>query len=91
MGALRQLARCTGEAKRRMSTFLPSPKTLDDIMKVQHLEGMQPEQIEALWMEVSLGLPSPCGCAAGLNRIAQSDQSLDCSTTAMTRGRGPAP
>ena len=42
-----------------MSTFLPSPKTLDDIMKVQHLEGMQPEQIEALWMEVSPGSPIP--------------------------------
>ncbi len=49
-----------------MSTFLPSPKTLDDIMKVQHLEGMQPEQIEAVWMEVSPGLPLPVFRFAGL-------------------------
>jgi hypothetical protein len=52
MSSLRQLVRCTGEASRRMSTFLPSPKKLDDIMKLESLQDKQPEEIEALWMEV---------------------------------------
>ena len=67
MNALRECVRCTraGLPSRRMSTFLPSPKTLDDIMKVQNLEDMQPDDIEALWMEVSppfVALPPQLQC-----------------------------
>ena len=42
-----------------MSTFLPSPKNLDDIMKLDSLQDKEPEQIEALWMEVGPLAASP--------------------------------
>lgn len=35
-----------------LGTTMPSPKNLDDILKLDSLTDKTPEDIEALWMEV---------------------------------------
>ena len=40
---------------------MPSPKNLDDIMKLDSLDDKSPEEIEALWMQVLFRLYS-CQC-----------------------------
>lgn len=56
---------------------MPSPKSLDDILKLDTLADKTPEEIEAIWMEVRACLhfysssqrPSPC-CAAATEAVA---------------------
>ena len=80
-----------------MSTFLPSPKSLDDIMKLDSLQDKQPEEIEALWMEVgspAVSLPPAGGSASLTCEVCWVRLHFDhacCSTTATTRGIGLGP